>query len=268
MEDEVATVTQEVRSDEESRQTSDLPVINPLEPLPGCSNTHPRSMRPLVTYPESDSSTTDTEKTSRITDIEQDLKGQRYRRLEMLKVPPVLKQRGRPKGADKTIIGLTKKNTKVVTRRTPFCKLREKERIQIMLGWFVSQELVKSASQNRIEVDESEVEVRPDKVTSAVLDGDVNFDLLRSYFTPDAWLLLSDVVESKRRNPTWACEICTVDLNETLDENIDPNLSTHLKKECIRCDLCLSWFHFKCVALKKTPKANFWYCSKCQGHKK
>ena len=54
--------------------------------------------------------------------------------------------------------------------------------------------------ENRI-VEEEDVEVRPEKFTTACIDENVCLESCRKYCTTDAWLVIMDVVATIRNNP-------------------------------------------------------------------
>lgn len=56
-------------------------------------------------------------------------------------------------------------------------------------------------------IDEEVVECRPEKVSNAVLDEDVDVHLVRPYFSHDAWLIVEDVVKRKRELDVWTCNV-------------------------------------------------------------
>ena len=121
--------------------------------------------------------------------------------------------------------------------------------VTVILGWFVDKEEVTAVMKypkNLIE--ETSVEVLLEKLPDAVLDENVDINLVRHYFSNDAWILVQDVVTRKKRNPVYTCKTCQHDLNEF---------------PAIVCDHCLSWYHMKCVGLKQNPKAKHWFCRDC-----
>ena len=67
-----------------------------------------------------------------------------------------------------------------------------------MLRWFVDDDLVELALNGEL-IEEEFVECRPEVVPNAVLDENVDVFLVRKYFTNDAWLLVTDVPERKRK---------------------------------------------------------------------
>lgn len=90
-------------------------------------------------------------------------------------------------------------------------------------------------------IEEEHVECRPEKVSDAVVDENVDVCLVRKYFSDDAWMIVSDVVEHKKLKMLWKCNMCYHDLHS---------------KPSIICDGCLLWFHFDCVSLTKVPKGS------------
>lgn len=62
-----------------------------------------------------------------------------------------------------------------------------------MLSWFVDKEVINSANGDVL-IEETEVECRPERVTNAVLDENVDIYLIRRFFSSDAWMIVEDVV--------------------------------------------------------------------------
>ena len=118
----------------------------------------------------------------------------------------------------------------------------------VMFSWLSSKDDVSSALSGCI-IDETAVEVSPKKGHPALIDENVNVLRLRPYFNKDAWLLVNQVIEQVKQEPTRLYKICKGDFEE----------------DCVSCDSGLNWFHFRCVVLKKPPKAKFWFCRRCYG---
>ena len=116
-----------------------------------------------------------------------------------------------------------------------------------MLRWFVDDEILESALNGEL-IEEECVECQPEVVPNAVLDENVNDFLIQKFFTNDDWLLVSDVVERKKQYPVWICSVCQHDLHS---------------EASLICELCLTWYHLKCVGLTKTPKTKNWFCHSC-----
>ena len=120
----------------------------------------------------------------------------------------------------------------------------------VMLKWFVDAEVAAGAVEHpRKLIEEEHVEVRPERLPDAVLDVDVN--LIRKFFTQDAWLVVMYVIGHKRSRAVYVCKQCYHDLD------VEPS---------IVCDHCLTWHHLKCVGLKQPPKSKNWYCRVCHSH--
>jgi hypothetical protein len=99
-------------------------------------------------------------------------------------------------------------------------------------------------------IEEDAIECCPEKVSHAILDDLVDINLVRRYFTTDAWLVVSTYndIEKKTEINTWLCTLCHHDLDES---------------ESIVCKACLQWPHFKCIGLLKQPKKINWFCRAC-----
>lgn len=73
------------------------------------------------------------------------------RPLKNIKMPPIIRKQGRPKGHEVTVIGLpAKKKTKknpTVTRLQPFIELHTSVKEKAMLRWFVDSENWQSSNQ-------------------------------------------------------------------------------------------------------------------------
>ena len=122
----------------------------------------------------------------------------------------------------------------------------------VMLKWFVDADVAANAIQcPRNLIDEEHVEVRPERLPDAVLDENVDVNLIRKFFTQDAWLLVMDTLMQKQSKSVYVCKHCYHDLDEA---------------PSVVCDHCLSWHHLSCVGLKQAPKSKNWYCRCCHSH--
>ena len=52
------------------------------------------------------------------------------------------------------------------------------------------------------------VECRPEKITNAIIDENVDIHLVRRYFSYDAWLIVQGVVKKKKELDMWTCKMC------------------------------------------------------------
>ena len=109
-----------------------------------------------------------------------------------------------------------------------------------MLSWFVEKEVIQAAIKGTSGlIEEESIECRPEKVSNAVLDENVDIHLIRSYFSREAWMMIQDVLRCKREFPSWTCSVCQHDLHSELS---------------IICESCMEWYHFRCIGLTRQPK--------------
>ena len=99
-------------------------------------------------------------------------------------------------------------------------------------------------------IEEEDVEIRPEKVSTACIDENVCLESCRKYCTADAWLAIIDVVAAIASNPIWYCGRCTKPKSDEMQSSL-------------MCNCCLGWFHFDCLGLKQPPKAKEWFCRMC-----
>ncbi|XP_043269802.1 uncharacterized protein [Venturia canescens] len=185
-------------------------------------------------------------------------RSERNRDLENLTVPCALKRRGRPKGSEKTVIGLRKKRrVPAGIKQRPFFKLSINERALVILKWVVDDKIAYSAVYHGKHIQEESVESNPDAVCDSIIDDDINILSMKKYFSGDAWRVVEQILECKRKNDVFLCAVCAVDLDTTIDE------SSSNCKFSIRCDYCVLWYHVGCVGLKKPPKSKLWKCNRC-----
>lgn len=179
--------------------------------------------------------------------------------MSQIKLPPRIRKRGRPKGADKTVLGLPKKKSR--KGPTPFSRMapQDKEKgtifevvvllllsptsYTVILSWFLRDtSIIDEVVSGRL-VTASEIE-ECEKVSMKITEDQVTLARVQKYLTRDAWVLLETIADQKVAEE-WCCSICL----KTLDS-----------EQSIACDMCLDWFHFSCVAL---PKKRVWICRKC-----
>ena len=126
----------------------------------------------------------------------------------------------------------------------------------VMLLWFVDKKVAELALKQAVLIEEEHVECRPERITDAVVDENVDIHLIRKYFTYDAWLLVEQVLTRKKKKMTWICKICHQDLHA---KTSGPS---------IICESCLLWYHFTCAGLSKQPKTKNWFCRSCYASSK
>ena len=95
---------------------------------------------------------------------------------------------------------------------------------------------------------EESVECLPKKLPSALLDENLDINIIRKYFDSDGWTAVTRAHET-RKQQSWTCQVCTGIL-------VDSSPS-------IGCESCLNWSHWKCVGLTKKPRKKFWFCKEC-----
>lgn len=142
-----------------------------------------------------------------------------------IKSPATLKHSGRPKGRGQTVIGISRKQR--CTRSVPFTKKAPVDRAKVMLGWLVGSCSLEAAL-NGTKLSERMVEVVPENVTSAILDGACGLAEIKPYFEDNAWLSVMAMVEIKKRKPVWSCPTCKKCIGKT---------------DSVCCDSCLAWRH-------------------------
>lgn len=76
---------------------------------------------------------------------------------------------------------------------------------------------------------------------------------MKKYFTADAWKIVEQVQETKKKLNEWECPSCKENLDTTVDDEEKVQTS-------IGCDYCCEWYHLKCTGLKRCPSKTYWMC--------
>ena len=71
---------------------------------------------------------------------------------------------------------------------------------------FVDDNVIKRVMNCKSYIEEEEVEVRPE---STVLDENVNYYLIRKYFTSDAWLAVENTIKEVKESVIYICKVCS-----------------------------------------------------------
>jgi len=121
----------------------------------------------------------------------------------------------------------------------------------VMLSWFLDRRVKEAVLARKRLVQEDDVEIRPERIPSACLEEDVCIQSIQKYFTRDAWCALTNVLDVLWSNLMWYCGICAKEINDETEDSV-------------KCDSCLTWFHFQCACIKKSPKAKEWFCRHCR----
>lgn len=164
--------------------------------------------------------------------------------LESIKLPPKIKKRGRPKGADLTVIGLPRKK-KCIKKPVKFLKKPRQERDKLILSWILPDDLVERAILGE-KIGHKEI-VSQAQLSPSLLDDNVNWASVQHFFTKPAWTKVSNMMTELEKTPGWKCGACHQDL-----------LSAS-----IVCEACLVWYHLKCSGLHAVPKRTEWFCRLC-----
>ena len=167
--------------------------------------------------------------------------------ISSIKLPPKMQKRGRPKGSTKTVIGLPRKKPKVGT--VAFENMLPEQKEKVLLSWFVGADEALEAIMGR-KITEDLVETIPENVNNACIDESVCIQSIKRFFTEDAWQMVLAILKIKQQGCTYFCPVCQLEINDHTDDSI-------------HCSSCLSWIHFHCAGLKKSPKKKQWFCRAC-----
>ena len=165
--------------------------------------------------------------------------------LNSIKLPPKIKKRGRPKGADLTVIGLPRKK-KCTMKPIKVLKKPCLERDKQILSWMLPDELVKKALSGE-KIGQKEI-ISDVQLSLSLLDENVNWVSVQQFFTKAVWVKVADMIAELEKNPQWKCGVCHKDISLT---------------PSIVCESCLVWYHIKCSGLNVAPKKAEWFCQLC-----
>ena len=85
-------------------------------------------------------------------------------------------------------------------------------------------------------------------LASSLLEHQLDLNLIKPFFTAEAWVAVQSVIEERKKLPRLCCQ-CGRDISE---------------KQSIGCDSCMEWVHLECTSLKKVLRTKFWYCTSCK----
>ena len=169
-----------------------------------------------------------------------------------IKMPPKILKRGRPKGAEVTVIGLPRKKKKKEGRNNllPFCKLSPIEKDRMILGSLSTSLAVGEAIAGHRFLTKDDI-LPVGKISDTVRDEEiVDIHRVAKYFEKDAWLSVLKSTKEKSRID-FVCSVCAKMINDESEDSI-------------ACDRCLLWTHFTCTSLKSRPKNRNWFCKSCR----
>lgn len=179
-----------------------------------------------------------------------------------------MRKRGRPKGAEKTVIGLPRKKSRgskpvAFLNKPP----EDKEKGQswsshsllhdyitvyphaVILLWFLKPQIANAALAGNI-VQQQELNLTSELVPASILDDNVCIESCRKYFSHNAWAAIQRVVDEVRNHPVWYCGRCKLPIHDE-------------EESSIMCNCCLCWFHFTCMSFERAPKSKTWFCRSC-----
>lgn len=169
-----------------------------------------------------------------------------------IKMPPKILKRGRPKGAEVTVIGLPRKKKKAESQNNllPFKKLNPIEKDRMILGSLSRSHAVGEAIAGQRLLNKEDI-LPVANISDTIRDEEmVDIHRVEKYFEKEAWLLVLE--SSKEKNCIdFVCTVCSKMIKDEYEDSI-------------ACDRCLLWSHFKCTSLKKRPKHRNWFCTSCR----
>ena len=160
-------------------------------------------------------------------------------RFTKIKMPPRMKKRGRPKGAELTVIGLpsSKKAKRNNSKNmiVPFIKLKSAEKDKIVLECVVSPSTANNALKG---VPVTKEKLKSDLSTISDLIRDekyVDLHRIEKYFEDSAWTECLKFCD-KKKSSNWFCSVCQKIIS--------------MSNDSVACERCLKWNHLSCTSLK------------------
>ena len=127
-----------------------------------------------------------------------------------IKMPPKIKKRGRPKGAELTVIGLPKckKKKDDEHKLLPFCKLQPGEKSRIILECLTGKLAAVACLSGKRLLSDDEVQSNIQLIPDTVRDKEnIDIDRVQKYFNDKGWLAVLNVL-SKKDDTKWCCSFC------------------------------------------------------------
>ena len=174
-------------------------------------------------------------------------------KLKSIKMPPPVKVKGRPKGADKTNVIGTKKASKKNLACQKFAEMRsadkEKYVLSLCIGKIAAEKLLRQGGRLVVE------DIDPTEIDNAIYNPLVCLQSVKYLFTTEAWDCFQEFYKNKAQLLQYQCNFCLKS-----DANED---------DLFPCDHCLKYYHFTCVKLKKVvKKRQVWFCGPCKAQEK
>ena len=160
-----------------------------------------------------------------------------------ISMPPKMKRKGRPKGAETTVVGIPKKK-KLSTKPTLYARLLPKEKCKFILSRLVNASAAESALGKEKLLTSSDIKksLIPDSLRD---ENSLDIQRVQIYFETTAWKTVKRAIDEKKKCK-WICFVC----NKFIEDG-----------ESIECDSCLLWDHLSCTNLQKKPKTKYWFCN-------
>ena len=164
-------------------------------------------------------------------------------------MPPKMKKKGKPRGAETTVIGLpqAKKQRGFISKPKPFSKLSPLEKDRVILECFTNKVDVVIA------IDGSRLLPIDDlfgfnAIPDTVCDENIDIHRGEKYFNQTGWYAALENFHKKEKSG-WTCLAC----------------HKHISKEesSVICERCLRWCHLSCTNLKRPPQSRSWFCKAC-----
>lgn len=112
-------------------------------------------------------------------------------------MPLNIKQRGRPRGNDLTVIGIPKKRNSV-KKPVSFNKLNLFEKKMFIATRFVESSVALAAVTNKNFIEKEQIQ-SIDKIPHCVLDENVDIYLIRDCFMQTAWKQVEAIIKKKKK---------------------------------------------------------------------
>ena len=157
--------------------------------------------------------------------------------LSEIKLPAMMRKRGRLKGAEQTVIGLPRKKRRG-NKPLPFLKKSPSDKEKginlsvytivinsvhmyvVILMWFLSPEIANAAISGKI-VQKEEVNLTSQLVPASCLDDNICIETCRKYFTHSAWEEIKKVVDEMKNHPVWYCGRCMLPIRDYIDRKFN-----------------------------------------------
>ena len=160
-------------------------------------------------------------------------------------MPSKMKKKGRPRGAETTVIRLpeARKQRGVISKPKPFSKLNPLEKDRVILQFFTNRFNVVAAIDGSTILSVDDLfgfNAIPDTVRDENID---DIHRVEKYFNQTGWYAAQENFHEKEKRGGRAL-LVTI-------------------KSSVICERCLRWYHLSCSNLKRPPKSRHWFCKVC-----